>query len=62
MPLAVSTCGAKTTSGFTSAILAATSSIGAGAKGAFGSFPDRRAMATWVSRAMPPASKICVQR
>ena len=35
MPEAVSTCGAKTTAGFCSRIAATTSSIGAGAKGAW---------------------------
>ena len=46
MPLAVSTCGAKTTAGFTLAMVDTTSSIGAGAQGDCASPPVRRAFST----------------
>jgi hypothetical protein len=62
MPEAVSTCGANTTAGRSALIRAATSSIGAGAKGAWGPSPWRRAFITISSEGMDPASKIWLQR
>src|SRR5690606_30150476 len=62
MPAAVSTCGAKTTSGRVSRIDFTTSAIGAGAKADCGALPVWRAMATTTSVAKPPASKIWLQR
>ena len=64
MPLAVSTWGTNTTPGLTCAMAATISSIGAGAQGACGPSPVRRAFST-VMRSpvvMPPASRIWLQR
>ena len=62
MPLAVSTCGANTTSGFSAWMRATTSSTGAGAKGAVAPLPVRRAIITVSSAGIPPISKIWLQR
>ena len=62
MPLAVSTCGANTTAGFFSRMAAVTSPMGAGAKGAVGPLPWRRAFSTVDEAGMLPCSKIWVQR
>ena len=43
-------------------MVSTTSSIGAGAKGAWGPLPVRRAFSTVEAAAMPPASRIWVQR
>jgi hypothetical protein len=64
MPLAVSTCGAKTTAGFTLAMVDTTSSIGAGAQGDCASPPVRRAFSTvmFSGAVMRPVSRIWLQR
>jgi hypothetical protein len=62
MPDEVSTCGAKQTSGFSAAIVATTSSIGAGANGAHPLSSIGRAFNTVEPAGMFPISKICVQR
>ena len=63
MPLAVSTCGAKTTPGRCASIAASTSCSGAGVQAdcaAPGS--TWRALSTCTPAAMPPISRICDQR
>ena len=63
MPLAVPTCGANTTLGFSARMVAATSSAGHGAQGACGPLPCGRALHTTEPPPRPlSASKICVQR
>ena len=64
MPLAVSTWGAKTTAGRSRAIAAVTSSIGAGAHGAWGPSPVRRAWSTVMRSGVViwPISRIWLQR
>ena len=62
MPAAVSTCGANTTAGFSRAIAAVTSAIGAGAQGASRLSLVRRALSTVWLFGICPISKICVQR
>ena len=64
MPLAVSTCGANTTAGFTRAMVATTSSMGAGTQGACAPSPVRRAFSTVMcsGAVMRPISRIWLQR
>ena len=62
MPEAVSTCGANTSSGRVSRMVATTSSIGGGANGACRPAAVGRAFSTADSAGMQPASKIWVQR